>query len=104
MVSLDGVHVLIHQALPKEQLLEGDYAWWVFSLETGKQVAKLPYQAGTMAIFGPRAFQVVTGPRKGPGRPGVGEQPRTLRALDLKTGKLVWERPVEPQRMLPPLP
>jgi outer membrane protein assembly factor BamB len=101
MASLDGVHVLIHQALPKEQLPGGDYAWWVFSLETGKQVAKLPYEAGTMAIFGSRAFQVVTGPRKGP---GAWVQPRTLRALDLKTGKLVWERPVEPQRILPPLP
>src|SRR5262249_2605919 len=39
MVSTDGRHLFVHQALVKEQLPEGDYAWWVFSLETGKQVA-----------------------------------------------------------------
>jgi hypothetical protein len=31
-------------------------------------------------------------------------QPRSLRAIDLKTGKTAWERPVEGQKVLLPLP
>ena len=105
MVSADGRHLLVHQALVKEQLPEGDYAWWVFSLETGKQVAKLPYEGNNgMAVVGDRAFMVVAGQRKGPPRPGMWEQPRTLKVFDIKSGKLAWEHAAEPHKMLPPLP
>jgi hypothetical protein len=106
MISSDGKHLFVHQALVKEQLPEGDYAWWVFSLETGKQVAKLPFESsgGGGAVAGDRAYLVVTGQRKGPPKPGAWDQPRTLKAYDLKTGKLAWEYALEPQKMLPPLP
>ena len=30
--------------------------------------------------------------------------PRLLQAIDLKTGKLIWERPVEGKQLLPPVP
>jgi hypothetical protein len=105
MISTDGRHLFVHQALVKEQLPEGDYAWWVFSLETGKQVAKLPYEGNMgMAVVGERALFVTMGQRKGPPNPGNWDQPRTLKAFDLKSGKLAWEHALEPQKMLPPLP
>jgi hypothetical protein len=103
-VSPDGRYVFVHQALVKEQLPEGDYAWWVFSLEDGKQVAKLPYEQGLTTVLGPRAYFLVTGPRKGPPMGINAAQPRQIKAVDLKTGKTEWERPIEPQRTLPPLP
>jgi hypothetical protein len=104
-LAADGGAVLVHQALVKEALPEGDYAWWVFSLETGKQLAKIPYEQGTThaTVLGERAYYVVQGPNKG-GRPNPFEQLRTLKAIDLKTGKAVWEHEIEPVRMLPPLP
>jgi hypothetical protein len=105
-VSLDGRHLFIHQALVKEQLPEGDFAWWVFDLTNGKQVAKLPYlQGGGVSVVGDHAFFLVTQPGKGPGRgPGLGNQPRALQAVNLKTGKVDWEHAVEPLVNLPPLP
>lgn len=104
--SADGKYVFVHQALVKEQLPPGDYAWWVFSLESGKQVSKLPYE-GALAeatVLGERLYYLAGGP----GRPvfGGGErvQPRSVKVVDLKSGKVVWERPVEGVRFLPPLP
>jgi hypothetical protein len=102
-LQADGRYLFVHQAIPKEKLPEGDYAWWIFALETGKQVAKLPYDAGTreMTVLGPRLYYVVQGAGK-PMRPGFDlTQPRTLKAVDLKTGKLLWEHAVEPHRTLP---
>jgi hypothetical protein len=105
-MSADGHYLFVHQALVKEQLPPGDYAWWIFSLETGQQVAKLPFteQLTGLTVLGPYAFYLASGPRKGPPRPGDLVQPRTLKALELKAGKLAWEHPVEGQRMLLPLP
>jgi hypothetical protein len=103
-VSPDGRYLFVHQALVKEQLPEGDYAWWVFGLADGKQVAKLPYEPGLTTVLGPRAYFLTTQPRKGPPVGGALVQPRQIKAVDLKTGKTEWERPIEPQRMLPPLP
>lgn len=106
-VSGDGRHVFVHQALVKEQLPPGDYAWWVFDLATGKQVAKLPFE-GTMAeatVLGDRLYVLTSVPRKGPPVfDAIMEQPRALRAMDLKTGKKLWDHPVEPVRTLPPPP
>ncbi len=97
--SLDGRHVVVNQALPKEQLPEGDYAFWIYELDTGKQVAKLPYQqTAGVSVVGGHAFFLLASPRKGP------IQPRVLQAVDLKTGKVVWEHAVEPIHNVPPPP
>jgi hypothetical protein len=66
-------------------------------------VARLTYEPGTqaIAIIGPRAYCLVTGPLRG----SVGQSfvnPRLLRAIDLNTGKMVWERPVEGKRQTLP--
>jgi hypothetical protein len=105
-VTLEGSHVFVHQALPKEKLPEGDYAWWVFSLATGKQVAKLPY--GPMegaAVLGTKVLIGGADPGAGPPRGPFGApQPRALRAIELATGKELWKHALEPHRTLPPLP
>ena len=106
LISPDGRYICIHQALPKEQLPEGDYAWWVFETATGKQIAQFPFEAGSteLTVLGPRAYYMVNGSRKGPPRPGLWETPRVIKAVDLKSGKLLWERNLPPQRMIPPPP
>jgi hypothetical protein len=105
-VTPDRRYVLVHQALVKEQLPPGDYAWWVFALETGKQVAKVPFEEGTqqVGVIGPRLYCLANGPVKGPPRPGGFTQPRFLKAYDLKSGKLAWEHEVKGQTFLPPPP
>ena len=95
----------MHQALPKEKLPEGDFAWWIFSLETGKQESKIPFEGGMdLYVAGPRVFYTVNPPAKGPGGLGWGEQPRNLKCVDLKSGKELWQVPIEPVKHLPPLP
>jgi hypothetical protein len=104
-LSLDGRHLFVHQALVKEQLPQGDYAWWVYELDTGKEAGKLPYiQGGGISVVGDHAIFLVTQARKGVGGPGQWKQSRSLQAVGLKTGKLDWEHMVEPLVMLPPLP
>jgi outer membrane protein assembly factor BamB len=96
-------YLLAHKAVAKERLPEGDNAWWVFDLQTGKEIAKFGHEDGTESatVVGPRAFYVVLGQSR---KPGDFTQPRTLKAVDLKTGKALWEHQIEPRRMLPPLP
>jgi hypothetical protein len=75
----------------------------IFSLDSGELLGKAPWEAGTqgMAVLGPRVVYLVAGPIEGPlNRPLV--QPRTLKGLDLKSGKVLWERPIEGKRILPP--
>jgi hypothetical protein len=100
--QMTSEHLLAHKALARTSLPEGDYAWWVFDLATGKEVAKLPYQPGTESatVLGPRAYYVVIGARG----PRDRSQPRTLHALDLKSGKVIWEHKVEPRPILLPRP
>jgi hypothetical protein len=103
-VQADGRFLFVHQALVKDQLPAGDYAWWIFSVESGKQVGKVPFeQVGQdMAVIGPRLFSVVSIAAKKPPRFPT-TVPQALRALNLQTGKM-WERPIEPKRRLLPLP
>jgi hypothetical protein len=103
-LSIDGGYLFVHQGVVKEQLPPGDYAWWVFSLETGKQVGKFPFESvlNNVVVYGSRAYHLVDGKVKF--QPGPTVQPRSLRAIDLMSGKILWERPVEGQKVLPPLP
>ena len=77
--------------------------WSIYALATGDLVGRAPFEAGTQAIglIGPRAYFLLSGPIRGPiHRPFV--HPRSLKAIDLKTGKTVWERPVEGKPVTPP--
>jgi len=102
--SLDGRHLLIHQGLVKEQLPDGDFAFWIFELETGKQVGKVPFEqtAGGVAVCGDHALFLVAQPKTAPKT--LGKQGRWLKAINLITGKTDWEHTVESDVNLPPVP
>ena len=106
LIAPDGQTIAVHQALVKEQLPEGDYAWWVFDAATGKQLAKFPFEPSSteLCVLGPCAYYAVNGQRKAPARPGAIETPRLLKAVDLKSGKVVWEHNLPPVRRIPPPP
>jgi hypothetical protein len=103
MISGDRRSLFIHKALPKTALPKGDYAWWVFALASGKQVAKIPFEPGTRQItrVGPRAYYVIEISKGGPR--GF-TRSRTLKAIDLKSGKEIWKRAVWAPPALMPLP
>jgi hypothetical protein len=102
-VSLDRRHLFVHQALVKEQLPKGDHAWWVFSLETGKQLAKIPYETATpgISLMGERIYYVTETSKLGP---RGGTRTRTLKAVDAKTGELAWDYSIWAPPVLLPLP
>jgi hypothetical protein len=105
--TLDGRYLCLRDALPSPDEMVASQvrelgAWSVYST-LGKPLGRVPYFAGTesLAVVGSRAYCVVAGPVRGPiDRPT--ERPRTLRVIDLKSGKLAWERPVAPRPLLPP--
>jgi hypothetical protein len=107
-LSEDRRYVFVHQALVKEKLPPGDYAWWVFSLETGKQVAKLPFEPGSqgLTVIGPRAYYAVAGPGRmpRPGGPGMVKGSQTLKAVEVATGRQLWQHAIWAPPQLPPLP
>ncbi len=78
--------------------------WTLFPLGLGRPVRQVPYEAGAqaLAVVGARVLYVVSGPIPGAiNRPVV--PPRTLKAVNLETGKVVWERPVGGKPVLPPV-
>lgn len=103
-VTLDGRHLLIQPLAEKGDHLP-DAAWSVYFLATGDLLGRVPASLGAadMAVVGGYAFCTVSKPTKILPR-GLLEQPTYLRAISLKTGRVAWERPIEPQRMLPPRP
>ncbi len=105
--TLDGRFLCVRDALPSPDEMVASQvrekgAWSVYT-PLGKPLGHVPYAPGTesLAVLGHRAYCVVAGPVRGPlDRPT--QRPRTLRTIDLKSGKLVWERPVAPRPLLPP--
>jgi hypothetical protein len=93
-VSLDGHTILVgrtpHGGVPAVRF------WHAYAAETGKELATFETPSGrtTVTALGELAFWVesTAGGRRGEGPP----PPRsaTLRAVDLKTGKTLWERPI----------
>ena len=81
-----------------------EWTWTVCALATGKQTAQFAAEsrAEDFTVVGPRAYYVLKGVPKGP--PFGGVLPRTLKAVDLKTGKRLWEQPLEGERLPPPPP
>jgi hypothetical protein len=105
--TLDGRCLCLRDALPSPDEMvasqvRANSGWSLYSA-LGRPLGRIPYQPGTeaLAVVGPRAYCLVAGPVRGPiDRPT--ERPRTLRAIDLKSGKTAWERPVAPRPLLPP--
>jgi outer membrane protein assembly factor BamB len=102
-LSADGRHSLIRNTLPRPGGGQND--WLVYSTETGKQVGKFAHEEGTFQVsaIGDRVFYVVNKRQKGAPRFSM-DQDRTLKAVNWKTGKDLWECALEPQKVLLPLP
>ena len=81
-----------------------EQTWTAYSLSTGKETGRYTAETGAsdFSVVGPRAYYVVKGQLKGP--PFGGVLPRTLKAVDLKTGKRLWDMPLEGERLPPPPP
>jgi hypothetical protein len=90
---------LVRDTAPSEEV-----KWTVFALATGKETAHFALEPGArdLAVVGPRAYCVVSGATKGPF--GGQTLSRTLKAVDLKTGRRLWEQPLEAERLPPPPP
>jgi hypothetical protein len=105
--TLDGRGLGVRDALPSPDEMvasqvRANGGWSLYS-SLGKPLGHVPYQPGTesLAVVGHRAYVLVAGPVRGP-LDQTTERPRSLRAIDLKSGKTVWERPVAPRPLLPP--
>ena len=103
-VTLDGHHVLVRERGSPEQ----PAVWHVYALNTGQLVSdSVAYERGAQsaAILGDRLYCMLegtTGRREG----GYLVLPRTLRGVDLHSGRRLWEHPIQGRRVSapPPLP
>jgi hypothetical protein len=97
--TLNEQYLCLRDAIPSpDQKTDerGRHAWSIFDARTGELVTRLPYEPGTqaVAVLGLRAYCLVAGPVRGSvSQPFMNA--RVLKAVELKTGKTVWERPAE---------
>jgi len=92
-LSPDGKYVLVEpdETEPGPRGLQRP--WWIFDARTGRRIATVGHEEGARepCIVGPRLFYLV----REPARPSPGTTVRTvLRARDLNSGELLWERPL----------
>ena len=108
--TIDERFLCLRDAAPSPDQRAGSedrdrYGWSIVFADSGNRLAQAPYDPGTegVAVVGQRAFFLVSGSFKGPiDHPFV--RPRRLQAFDLRTGKPLWERPVEGKLCSPPAP
>jgi hypothetical protein len=103
--TVNSQFLCIRDAMPSPEQRADDltrFAWSIFDVATGALVARMPYQAGTQAIsvIGSRAYCLVSDGVPTAFR-GPFVSPHKLKAIDLRSGKSVWERPVEGKRVVP---
>jgi hypothetical protein len=77
--------------------------WHLFSVSTGEHLGSIPHEAGmyAFAVLGKRALYLVPGSLSGSLQRG-GMQTQTLRAVDITTGKKIWDHPVAAKVIAPP--
>ena len=102
-LSLDGRYIMAVESRPKDDVPANDYAIWIFSIKTAKQIAKLPVELVTSpaSIIGTRLYSIVSENRNREFISGGFIIGRQLQATDLKTGAVIWQHPIEPERILP---
>ncbi len=105
--SLDGQYLCLRDGGtgPDEKGVRPsrEQSWTLVPLDLTGQVRKVPYEAGMqdLAFIGPRLYCAVSGPVQGAiNRPVV--QARTLKAVSLDSGKVLWERAVAGKQLNPP--
>jgi hypothetical protein len=79
-------------------------SWWsLYSVQTGESLGRILDEPGmhAIAVRGKRVFYVMPGALRGTlDQPNV--QPQILRAIDLTSGKKLWEHPVAGKLLAPP--
>ncbi|NOT01687.1 MAG: PQQ-binding-like beta-propeller repeat protein [Phycisphaerales bacterium] len=93
-LSIDGAHTLRSKRIAKDDTWD-KYEWTIVETATGAKTGQTTShlsQAAFMVIGGRLVFE--TGPFTRRTDAGLVEEPLTLRAVDLSTGKQVWSRPV----------
>jgi len=98
-VTPDGRYLFIHQELPPAPQPAEPQAWWVFSVETGQRLAQLAYEPGTQqpCVVGARVYYLIEGPPA-----PVTSGGSILKARELTSGQLLWERPLQARRVSKP--
>lgn len=77
-------------------------SWSLFSVQTGELLGHIPDESGmhALVVLGKRVYYLVPGALTGSlHQPSV--QPRTLKVIDLPTGKKLWQRPVAGKLLVP---
>jgi hypothetical protein len=79
------------------------YAWTLYSVESGEVVARVFFDPSTQAmiVLGSRLFVLQGGPITGSLTQPF-QTTRILRAIDLKTGRMLWQRPIASKSLFPP--
>lgn len=106
MSGLGERHLFVREALPSPaDANRTPVRWHIWGLERGDVVGRVPYEPGCQpgAVVGNRVLFVKTEPFGGK-LDGPVVQPRVLRAVELTTGKVAWERPIEGKPTAPPTP
>ena len=96
----DGAHLLVHPTAVTNVAPADHDRYRVFALRTGAKIGEFRAEGGTLyTVISTRVYYLVTHPSA-----SAVEQRRTVRAVELTTGRTVWETPVRPRVDLPPRP
>jgi hypothetical protein len=87
--DLDGKNLWLRDAAAE------DVPWRVVSSLDGHLVRRVPFVSGTRqaTLLGSRAYCLTAAPAPGPLEGGP-RRARTLHAIDLEAGKVIWQRPL----------
>lgn len=103
----DEQYLCLRDVMPSPEIQANEerakVQWSIFAVENGQCIAQVPFEPGTTtaAIYGDRVYFLISGRINTPmDRPFV--VPRSLRAVDLKTGATQWELPVGGKPSAPP--
>jgi hypothetical protein len=92
MVAADARTVLVRPYPDEESPTPVDDRWHIFSSATGKLVGKIPFDPGTQSVTAVGDFAyVVLRVLRGETETTPAELRRTLRAVEIKSGKVLWE-------------
>jgi hypothetical protein len=92
-VTPDGSFVFIHSEKQSEAAAGGPASWWLFSVATAEQIAVLGYEKGTRetCVLDSTVYYIVENPPVSVRR-GDEIQQSTINALDIASGRRIWQR------------
>jgi hypothetical protein len=102
----NGLHLWLRDAAPSPDEVDGAperrYGWTIYSVLDGHLVARLPFVPGTQqaTLIGERAYCLVAAPQRG-ASPTTIRRAYTLYALEVGSGKTVWQRPLSSKALVP---